>query len=69
MEQRMATTSEHTRGERRWIVLTEDGRHVTLSRHTDPTDAEVDATEKTPIDQQLRGWLAVTEGDYWSRHG
>jgi hypothetical protein len=27
--------------ERRWIVLSGDGRHVTIGRHTDPTDEQL----------------------------
>lgn len=65
----MARTAKHSRGERRWIVLTEDGRHVTLGRHTDPTEAEIAAAEQALVAQSLHGWLAVTEGDYWAQRG
>ena len=27
---------------RRWIVLSEDGRHSTIGRHTDPTEEQLD---------------------------
>lgn len=53
--------------ERRWIVLIEDGRlGGTLGRHTDPTDDELVAVEKSLIDQGLAGWVAITEGIYYS---
>ena len=53
--------------ERRWIVLVEDGRlGGTLGRHTDPTEQELLAVEKSLVDQGLAGWVAVTEGIYYS---
>jgi hypothetical protein len=53
--------------ERRWIVLVEDGRlGGTLGRHTDPTDDELTAVEKSLLDQGLAGWVAITEGIYYS---
>lgn len=55
--------------ERRWIVLGEDGRHVTLGRHTDPTEAEIAAAEQALSAKGLHGWLAVAEGDYWEKRG
>lgn len=53
--------------ERRWIVLGDDGRHATLGRHSDPSEEEI-----TQAGDALRavgqgGWLAVTEGVYYSR--
>ena len=53
--------------ERRWIVLGSDGRHVTLGRHTDPTDDEISDAERGLISQGLSGWLVVVEGSYWIR--
>ena len=53
--------------EKRWIVLGEDGRHVTLGRHTDPTKAEIAAAQAALAAQGFAGWLAVMEGDYFSR--
>jgi hypothetical protein len=53
--------------ERRWIVLGEDGRHATLGRHTDPTEAEIAAAEQALVAQGLHGWLAVADGDYWAK--
>ncbi|UFN51591.1 hypothetical protein LPC08_25340 (plasmid) [Roseomonas sp. OT10] len=55
--------------ERRWIVLGTDGRHVTLGRHSDPTEEEVLAAERSLSANGLAGWLAVMEGDYYARRG
>ncbi len=55
--------------ERRWIVLATDGRHVTVGRHTDPTEEEIEAAAKGLAAQGLAGWLAVSEGDYWAKRG
>jgi hypothetical protein len=54
--------------ETRWITLALDGRHVTLGRHTDPTDAEIAATEAALSAQGLSGFLAVMRGTYYA-HG
>jgi hypothetical protein len=53
--------------EKRWIVLGEDGRHVTLGRHTDPTETEIAAAQAALAAQGVAGWLAVMEGDYFGR--
>ena len=52
--------------ERRWIVLEADGRHTTLGRATDPTEEEVTAVEAALRRAGMGGYLAVSEGDYWS---
>ncbi|GIX10387.1 hypothetical protein [Elioraea sp.] len=62
----MAQTMRRSK-EKRWIVLGEDGRHVTLGRHTDPTDAEIAAVQGALAAQGLGGWLAIMEGDYFGR--
>ena len=51
--------------ERRWIVLGEDGRHVTIGRHTDPTDDELARAADALHTSGQGGWLAVTEGQYY----
>jgi len=51
--------------ERRWIILGEDGRHVTLGRHSDPSPDEIAQAEAGLAAQGLRGWLAVMEGPYY----
>jgi hypothetical protein len=48
--------------ERRWIVLTEDGRFVTLGRASDPTKEELAAAEAAMRAQGTAGWLALMEG-------
>ena len=55
--------------ESRWIVLSSDGRHVTLGRHSDPTEEEVNAAERSLSAEGLSGWLAVMEGDYYASRG
>jgi hypothetical protein len=53
--------------ETRWIVLGTDGRHVTLGRHTDPTEDEIEAAEAALKAAGQAGWLAVMRGRYYSR--
>ncbi|WP_135468401.1 hypothetical protein [Crenalkalicoccus roseus] len=55
------------RGERRWIVLGQDGRHVTLGRATSPSAEEIAAASKAMESQGLTGWIATLDGDYWGR--
>lgn len=51
--------------DRRWLVLGEDGRHVWLGRHSDPSDDDIHAAKEGLSAQSLGGWLAVSDGDYW----
>lgn len=53
----------HRDGERRWIVLGEDGRYITLGRASDPSEEEIAASEAALHDRGLAGWLAVMEGN------
>jgi len=53
--------------ERRWIILAQDGRHVTMGRAAPPTEAEVEAAAAALTAQGLAGWLATLDGNYWSR--
>jgi hypothetical protein len=53
--------------DRSWIVLSEDGRHVSLGRASDPDAAELASLAETMRGQGLAGWLAVMEGDYHTR--
>jgi hypothetical protein len=55
------------RRERRWIVLAQDGRHVTLGRATPPSAAEIAAASDALHRQCLAGWIATQDGDYWGR--
>jgi hypothetical protein len=54
--------------ERRWVVVTTDGRYVSLGLHSDPTEEEISASERALIAQDLSGWLAVMEGSPWIGH-
>ena len=53
--------------ERRWVVISEDGRHATPGRHTDPSEEEIRTAEVALAASGTAGWLAVTEGVYSSR--
>ena len=53
--------------ERRWIILAQDGRHVTVGRAASPSEAEVSAAAAALAAQGLAGWLATLDGNYWSR--
>jgi hypothetical protein len=60
----MRTTYSPSR-ESRWIILTEDGHHVTIGRYTDPSEAEIVRAEERLLDVGLGGWLAVLQGSYY----
>ena len=49
--------------QRRWIVVTPDGRFTTLGRSSDPTEEEIVSTEAALRMQGLAGWLAILEGN------
>jgi len=53
--------------ERRWIILAQDGRHVTMGRAAPPSEAEVEAAATALAAQGLAGWLVTLDGNYWSR--
>jgi hypothetical protein len=55
------------RRERRWIVLGQDGRHVTLGRAAPPSAEEIAAASEAMAAQGLAGWLATLDGAYWGR--
>jgi hypothetical protein len=48
--------------ERRWIILGEDGRFVSLGQATDPQNEEIQEAETALAAQGLSGWLAVLAG-------
>lgn len=56
---------EGTQREKRWAVITSDGSHSWLGRHTDPTEEEITRAADQLAAQGLTGWLAVTEGVYY----
>ncbi|MFC7477946.1 hypothetical protein ACFQS7_26605 [Dankookia sp. GCM10030260] len=54
--------------EKRWLVVAEDGRHVTLGRHSDPTEQEI-AEAGAHLDAAgLAAWLVVSEGGYYGEN-
>ena len=57
------TPDDERSAERRWIVLAEDGRFVTLGRASDPSETEILDAEKALATQGLSGWLAVMQGN------
>ncbi len=52
--------------ERRWLVVAEDGRHVTLGRHSDPSDDEVAEAGRGIDALGLAAWLVISEGGYYN---
>jgi hypothetical protein len=52
--------------ERRWAVITADGGHSWIGRHTDPTDAEIEDTREALQRTGVTGWLAIAAGAYYS---
>lgn len=52
--------------ERRWLLLSEDGSHSWLGRATDPSESEISAAEAALRRAGVGGYLAVSEGDFWS---
>jgi len=47
-------------GDRRWIILCEDGRYATVD--ADPTPDEIGEAENSLRSSGLAGWLAIMEG-------
>ena len=58
-------TSRKSR-ERKWLLMVEDGRHVWQGRSRDPSPEDLAALERSMRVQRLRGWIAVSEGRYYS---
>ena len=56
--------AEPTR-ERRWLLVTSDGKHVTLGRARDPSPDELETAAARLGELNLAGWLAVSEGHYY----
>jgi hypothetical protein len=55
------------RRERRWIVLGQNGRHVTLGRAAPPSAEEITAARDALHRKGLAGWIATQDGDHWGR--
>jgi hypothetical protein len=56
---------ENPAREKRWLVLVQNGDHVTLGRHTDPADAEIADISRKLDEMAAAGWLVVSEGGYY----
>jgi|SRR5579859_6860193 len=50
------------RDERRWIVLSEDGRYAPVSCSSEPTQDEIGEVERSMQTSGLAGWLAIMDG-------
>ena len=59
----MMTDDETRSRERRWIVLSTDGRFSTLGRATDPSEQMIASAEAELRRHGLSGWLAVMQGN------
>jgi len=53
--------------EKRWSVIADNGAHVWLGRHTDPSEDEIDRFATQLDEQQRAAWLVVREGVYYSK--
>lgn len=53
--------------DRRWVIVSEDGRYTTIGRASDPTDAQLREAEDALRRQGLAGWLAVMSGSAYGR--
>jgi len=51
--------------ERRWIILADDGRHVTVGRHSDPCEDDIIRAGEALRAAGHGGWLAILEGVYY----
>ena len=52
--------------DRRWIILADDGRYVTLGRATDPTSDEIAAAEARLKSAGKTGYLAILGGSAYA---
>jgi hypothetical protein len=62
-----ADRREDGASDRRWIVVSEDGRYSTLGRASDPTDLQIEAAAAALRQQGLAGWLAVMSGSPYGK--
>lgn len=54
------------RSDRRWIVLAEDGRYVTLSRELNPSEDDILRAEDSLRKLDAAGWLVVMSGSAYA---
>jgi len=50
---------------KRWMIIAEDGRHVTLGQHRSPTEEEIGQVTASLSAHGLGGWLVLGNGDYY----
>ncbi len=55
--------------DRRWVIIGDDGRHVTIGRHSDPSEIDLLRAAEALRGTNSGGWLAITEGNYYSAEG
>ena len=55
--------------ERRWIILGDDGRHVSIGQATDPSEDELARAAEGLQAAGLGGWVAILEGGYYQTRG
>lgn len=54
--------------ETRWLIVAQDGRHVTMGRAAPPSDDEVMRCAEALVAQGIVGaWFVEMSGQYWSR--
>ncbi|MEI6161872.1 MAG: hypothetical protein WCP77_18705, partial [Roseococcus sp.] len=54
--------------ETRWLIIAQDGRHVTIGRAAPPSDDEVMRCAETLVAQGMAGgWFVTMTGAYWGR--
>jgi len=52
-----------------WIVLGTDGRHVSIGRHREPDDEDLQRVSDGLAAAGQQGGLAMLYGDYWASKG
>jgi hypothetical protein len=58
---------DNSDSDRRWIVLTEDGRYATIGRARDPGEDDIVRAEDGLKAQGLAGWLAAMSGTEYAK--
>ena len=61
----MSPTPRHRpdrQSDRRWVIVSEDGRYTTIGRSSDPTETEIQEAEDAMRRQGMAGWLAIMSG-------
>lgn len=51
----------------RTIILGDDGRFVTMGRHSEPTEGEIASAAQALAAQGMGGWLATMSGSIYQR--